>query len=424
MLHFVKTVFLSLVFGIIAPSLVEADTIEVTLETIEKNFLEKNLFLLSSKYDVDISKAKIIQAKLWENPNLFIDQNIYNQYTDKVFDVTKTGQTLIQVQQLFYLAGKRNKNVQLEKINSQLAEAQLYDILRTLKFELRTTYYDLFYKQQSLGMYNTQIQSLLKTVQIYRDQYKNGNIPLKEVVRLQAFLTSLEMERKNLLFTISEDLSTLYTLTNDTIRPYYKATFNEAIIRQFEPSTLIVDTLVSQAYLNRSDIKISEINIQRAQQNLSVEKAYAYPDIRVGATWDRASNYIQNYYGVQVGIDIPMFNRNQGNIKVAEYYLDKAKMEHTLSQNSVQNEVLNAYRQVLIVDDIFHLNNDTYKAQFETLINGIIVNYQKRNIELIEFIDFYESYKTNVIQLHQLNTERMNSIEFLNYSVGIDVITY
>ena len=109
------------------------DSVKINLLQAEKKFLQNNLQLLASKYNINAARATIIQVDLWNNPNLSIGQNIYNKLTGKYFDVTKTGNTDIQIQQLFLLAGKRNDQIKIAEINTNIAEASFYNLLRTLK---------------------------------------------------------------------------------------------------------------------------------------------------------------------------------------------------------------------------------------------------------------------------------------------------
>ena len=54
------------------------DTVRLTLPEAEKMFLDSNLQLLAGRYNVDASKALIIQARLWPNPNLSISHALYS----------------------------------------------------------------------------------------------------------------------------------------------------------------------------------------------------------------------------------------------------------------------------------------------------------------------------------------------------------
>src|SRR6476469_9204880 len=83
------------------------DTTRLSLPDAELRFVQNNLALLAQRYSVTAAEAQIVQARLWDNPTVSIEQNTYNPQTSKVLDVTRTGNTALQVQQLFALAGRR-----------------------------------------------------------------------------------------------------------------------------------------------------------------------------------------------------------------------------------------------------------------------------------------------------------------------------
>lgn len=400
------------------------DTVELSVTEAENNFIRRNLLLLATNYDIESSKAQVIQARLWPNPTIEVQQGIYDPNTEKVFDASGTGQSSVEVSQLINIAGARNKNVTLQKINSELAEAQLYDLLRTLKFELRSTAYDLYYKQQSLQMYESQIESLKETVALYEAQYKRGNVPSREVIRLQAFLISLENEKYSIIRSVHEDLQYLYILTGDTIRPYYKIALPEGYAESFSNETYPVDSLFSTALENRSDVRIKQLEVSQTRQIHVLEKANAYPGLHVGGVWDRQSNYIRNYTGVVVGFDLPVFNRNQGNIKIAQNNYEKSLINLKYVEQNVMSEVLTAYRQVSDYNTLYRNKDNNLIDEFDKMIVGFITNYQKRNITLIEFIDFYETYKNYINSVYELRGNRLQAIEYLNFTTGVDVYEF
>lgn len=417
-------VFIACTTTLFAGIRVQTDTIELSVAEAENNFIARNLMLLASNYDIESSKAQIIQARLWPNPIVELQQGIYDPNTKKVFDASGTGQSSIQINQLINIAGSRNKNVTLQKINAELAEAQLYDLLRTLKFELRSTAFDLYYKQKTIEMYDTQIISLRQTVTLYEAQYKRGNVPSREIIRLQAFLISLENEKYAMNRTIHEDLEYLYILTGDTIRPYYKIVIPDAYAESFSNELYSIDSLYQVALENRSDVKIKQLEVLQNKQRHILEKSNAYPGLYVGGVWDRQSNYIRNYTGVVVGFDLPVFNRNQGNIKIADNNYQKSKLNLEYVEQIVLSEVLTAFRQVSDYNSLYRNKNNNIKEEFDVMIVGFVSNYQKRNITVIEFIDFYETYKNYVNSVYELRGNRLQAIEYLNYTTGVDIYEF
>jgi cobalt-zinc-cadmium efflux system outer membrane protein len=97
-----------------------ADTISITLNDAETFFLKNNYNLLAQKYGVDAQKALVRQAKLFNNPNIYFENSVYNpnKTTGSKFfpmangtfgDIHNMGETVIQYNWLFSIAGKRKR---------------------------------------------------------------------------------------------------------------------------------------------------------------------------------------------------------------------------------------------------------------------------------------------------------------------------
>ena len=255
------------------------DTVAITLQQAEGRFLKNNLQLLAARFNIDAAKAAVIQAELWNNPNLSIEQNAYNKFTKRYFDVTKTGNTDIQVQQLILLAGKRDKQIRLAEINSQIAENSFYDLLRALKFELRTNFFDLYFLQQSLAFYNETIPNVRKTVAAAEVIYQKRSILLSEVLRLKSLLFSLENERLGLLNQASEIEHGMGVLLHDTsgAASYFVPQLDNNAIDSLQVDALSLQDVIATALEKRPDYKNAETQIQYEETNLSLQKAMRSP---------------------------------------------------------------------------------------------------------------------------------------------------
>lgn len=76
------------------------DTVQPTLAQTEQRFVQSNLQLLTQRFDVTATQTQILQARLWENPVMSAEQNIHNSETGYTFDLTRTDESILQVQQL------------------------------------------------------------------------------------------------------------------------------------------------------------------------------------------------------------------------------------------------------------------------------------------------------------------------------------
>ncbi len=400
------------------------DTVAITLQQAEERFLKNNLQLLAARFNIDASKAAIDQAELWSNPNISIEQNAYNKFTKKFFDVTKTGNTEVQLQQLILLAGKRDKQIRLAEINTQIAENTFYDLLRALKFELRTNFFDLYFLQQSLAFYDETIPNVRKTVAATEAIYQKRSILLSEVLRLKSLLFSLENERLGLLNQASEIEHGMSVLLRDTSGSflYFVPQLDRTMLDSLQIDTLSLQDVVATALEKRPDYKNAQTQVQYEDANLSLQKAMRIPDLTVGATYSRAGSYIPDYYALTLSIDLPIFNRNQGNVEISENTLEANKLLREYSRKTLEKEIATAYRKAMDTDSLFRAFDKKFTGEYKTLVEGMDADYQKRNITIIEFTDFYESYRTSMLQMNQLQNDRLDAFEGLNYAAGTSLI--
>ena len=400
-----------------------ADTLHFKLYDAEQLFLKNNLTLLAQKYNVDAVKAQIVQAKLFQNPNVNIEQGIYNQYTNKYFDLSKTGETAIELDKEIHLAGQRNKNIKVANYNYQMSEYGFYDLIRTLKYTLRTDFFNLYFFIQSDKVYDNEIKALQQLTAQYAIELPKGYVSRDELLRLQAQLISLQGERISIYSSI-DDLEKEMALLLHTDSTYLVPDVNTDSLNAVSTSALNYQQLLQAATQNRSDVKASQMNIQLQQENLSLQRATGVPDLSLGLAYDRSGSYIPDYKALTIGFDIPVFNRNQGNIAQAKDYIQMSQIQFQSKQDSVNHEVQNAYKKTVEADNIYKSFPNTFAADYSTEIIGVLDNFKKRNINMLQFLDFYDSYKQSMVQLYQLQSNRMDAFETLNFVTGKTLFPY
>lgn len=119
-----------------------------------------------------------------------------------------------------------------------------------------------------------------------------------------------------------------------------------------------------------------------------------------------------------VKFPLPLFNRNQGEIKKARIAIDAGKVQLQQQDAQLENEVYNSYTSALRTENLYQGFDKNFNADFDKLIAEVIKNFKNRNIGLIEFLDFYDSYKASTLQMNSLKYERMNAKEEINFVTG------
>lgn len=390
------------------------DTLRLSLSDAENLFLSNNLDLIAQKYSIDSAKATVITARLYDNPEFSISNAFYNPSNHRFFDP----ETSAQVSQLIKLAGKRKKSIDLAKAGIDIAQFQFYDLLRTLRYVLRSDFYNIYYQEQSAKLYQLEISSLQKMVPVFSEQVSKGYMAQVDLLRIQSQLYTLQAEYDNLQTNINDIQSELKVL----IRANPSAYFTPIVSSAFDKGTLIASTdyqsLIDSAIVNRPDLQMLNANIVYSNYNLTLQKAYAKPDITLNANYDRLGGYVKDFNSIGISIPLPFFNRNQGNIKNAEIQQQVNKTQYESGIDKIKSEVTNNYITALRAEKLLQGFDPTFEESMKNLIGQVAINFQKKNLTMLEFLDYYDSYKQNVLQINQLRFNKMNALEQLNLSIG------
>jgi cobalt-zinc-cadmium efflux system outer membrane protein len=401
------------------------DTLRINWDEAQKSFLDNNLPLIIQKFNIEASKAQILQAKLYANPNVTLEQGLISR------SVVANGESLgpyaqrsLQVQQLFLLAGKRNKNIQMARLNAQMTEYEFFDLMRTLIYSLNSNFFELAFQLKTVSVYQQEATTIRRLVVAYRELQKDGNAALKDVVRLESSLFSLESDLYQLELAIAQNQADLRVLLGMKTNTFLLPLINDNALDSASIKNHTLDHLIVLAEENRYDVKVQETTVHMAATNLSLQKAYRIPDIILGYTYDRAGSYVNNYQGVTLQTNLPFFNRNQGNIQTADLQLKSDQKALEQARVELNNDVILSYTQALKTEGLYQNFDKQFVRSFNTLMQGVVEGYEKKTISLVEFMDFFDSYKQNVVQFNNLRNNRIQSYLKVNFSVAKNIFTF
>jgi outer membrane protein, heavy metal efflux system len=408
------TVLLSLFFS----HTFSQDSLRISINDADKLFMEKNLLYAAGQLNVDAQKAMEIQAKLYPNPEFSAGINAYDADNKKAFYTGRNGEKTFDFQQLILLGGKRKNQIKLSQENSKQSVYQLENLLRNLKYELHTNLYSLHFDLRTLTKYNSQLNQLDTIINSYEVQVKKGNIPLKEVVRLKSTFIRLNNDKTDLLQSIQQSQKELQVILHSS--QFILPIVDSEQVKSFE-ALLPIDSLQILAYKNRDDLKASDVNRSIADLNYKYQKSLAVPDLNLGTSYDQMGGAFNHQFLLTVGIPLPIWNRNQGNIKYAQTQQKIATVNMQLQQTVVESEVKEAWANMYRSIQEYQKIRQVYNNDFADVYTGMQTNFLKRNISIVEFVDFFESYNETVAEVYRIRKQLMLSAENINYTIAYPV---
>ena len=264
------------------------------------------------------------------------------------------------------------------------------------------------------------MEQLNKLLNAQKAEFNAGNIAKKEYLRIQALIISLQQDMtgnaKNMNDAQAELKTVLGITGNKFILPVLPETEQPEI-----PAANILQ-LVDSAKRYNTDYQQEVYQLQYNRQNLRLQKALSVPDLTVGPEFDQNANYTPNYYGLSISLPLPVWDRNQGNIKSVKAQVKQEEALVTSADQKLQNDVMNAYQKLLYMNRLSSDNNTQFYKDYYELQKNILESYNKRQISLIEFLEYFNDYQdVRQKQLQQMLDLRLAK-EDLNDIVGIDIV--
>jgi cobalt-zinc-cadmium efflux system outer membrane protein len=243
-------------------------------------------------------------------------------------------------------------------------------------------------------------------------------VSFKEFARLQALQFNLENEKIEVLKDASEKQSNLILLTGDSLSRLIKPVISLSVYDVINADSYNLAQLIDTGLNKRYDLKMSDAAIVSETTNLSLQKAMRIPDLTIGARYDKAGSYIHNYNAISLGFDLPFWNRNQGNIKISENKIEEDKAIKNQKELEVKSEITRAFARFIETDKLYKTSSDKFDNKYEKLFEGLADAYKAHTISLLEFVDYYETYKDSKNEFFKLLNNRLDAIEELNLATG------
>lgn len=404
-----------LLFFSLLEGFAQGDTLSLTIRQADKIFLAANFQLMASSMNIEAQRAQEIQAKLYPNPVLTADFNAIDPENNQAFNVGSGGQQSLQLEQLIILGGKRKSQMDLAKTSTQMAELALQDLLRQLKFQLHTGLFLLSQKQVLISKYDKQLSLLDEIVSAYEGQIPKGNIPLKDLVRLKGVYLNLSNERAAIYGDYFDQMTKVQTLlqTKKIVSPIVSEDEIKAFVLPVK-----VEDLFQEAIANRPDLLMSQKDLVFAQQYFSLQQKLAKPDVTLFASYDQRGGAFQRQVNIGFAVPLMFWNKNQGNIKTAQAQIQSKGFEYEGLKSQVLAEVNGTYLQYQQTVKEYMKNSKLYNDDFEVTLRGMTENFQKGNVSVIEFVDFFESYNNALSEMARTKIQLATSIEQIKLSTG------
>jgi cobalt-zinc-cadmium efflux system outer membrane protein len=362
------------------------------------------------------NQAQEITANLRPNPTLGADSQFIPIFAPQDFsadNLNLTQQFDIGLGYLFERGHKRQRRLQAARDQTAVTRAQVADAERSLAFNVGQQFVSVLLAESSLQFALQDLQDFQQTVDIADAQYKAGDISEGDLLKIKLQLLQFQTDASSARLAKVQALAGLRELIGYDAAP---AGFDVTGDLAYVPLKSKVEDLQVMALRERPDLQAAVLGVTAAQSQILLAKANAKVD--VNGTYDFSHTGGENSASIFVGFDLPIFNRNQGEIARTRYALTQAQELQQSASDTVMTDVASAYEAVKSNDEVVQLYVSGYLKQASDSRDISEYAYKAGSASLLDFLDAERSYRSTQLAYRQALASYMTALEQLKQAVG------
>lgn len=362
------------------------------------------------------NQAQEITANLRPNPTFDADTQFVPFFSPQDF----SGENLNQTQQfdlgigyLFERGHKRQRRLQAARDQTAVTRAQVADAERTLAFNVGQQFVSVLLAESNLQFALQDLKSFQQTVDIGEAQFKAGYIGEADYLKIKLQLLQFQTDVSSARLAKVQALVGLRQFLGYNAVP---ADFDVIGDLAYQPLKGNLEDFQTKALRERPDFRAAELGITAAQSQILLAKADAKVD--VNGTYDFTHVSGENTASIFANFQLPIFNRNQGEIARTGYVLTQAKEQEQSASDTVLSDVANAYSAMRSNDEVVKLYTSGYLKQAQDSRDISEYAYKRGAASLLDFLDAERSYRSVQLAYRQALGSYMTALEQLKEAVG------
>jgi outer membrane protein, heavy metal efflux system len=362
------------------------------------------------------NQAQEITANLRPNPVLGADAQfipIFNPSDFSSEDLDLAQQFDIGVSYLFERGHKRQSRLRAAQDQTAVTRTQVTDAERTLAFNVGQQFVSVLLAESTLAFALQDLQSFQTTVDIAEVQLKDGAISEGDYLKIKLQLLQFQTDVSAARLAKAQALVGLRQFLGYNAVP---ADYDVIGDLAYLPVKANLEDLQAKALKTRPDFQGALLGVTAAQSQIRLAKANGKVD--VNGTFDFTHTAGQNTASVFTNFELPIFNRNQGEIARTGYALTQAQEQQEAASDSVLSDVANAYEAVRSNDEVVQLYTSGYLKQAQDSRDINEYAYKRGAASLLDFLDAERSYRSVQLAYRQTLASYMTALEQLKQAVG------
>jgi cobalt-zinc-cadmium efflux system outer membrane protein len=388
----------------------------ISLDQAIELAIQHNHTLLAERTTIQQNEAEETTANLRSNPVLMGDSQFLPFFQPSQFSadyIDNSAQFDLGVSYLFERGKKRQHRLQAAKDTTAVSRSQVADNERTLTFNVASGFINVELAESTLELATEDLKSFQNAVDISEARYKAGDIGEDDLLKIKLQMLQFQTDVSAAQLSRVQGLSDLRQLLGyESVGADYDVTGSF----DYQAVKGNLDDFQATALENRPDLKAANLGVNSANSQLALQKADGKRDVTGQATYTHLA--YSNDVSLFGQIQLPIFDRNQGEIARAGFAVTQAQEQARFTSGQVMTDVRDAFEGLRSNDQIVSLYRSGYLDEAQQSRDITEYAYRHGAASLLDFLDAERSYRATQLSYRQALASYLLALEQLRQAVG------
>ena len=383
--------------------------------------------LLAARQRLAIAEGRLVQAGLRPNPTL------ESEYGSPRFLGGEAEQDIsIGLSQTFELGGKRSRRIAVAELELNQTRAEVLALERRLSVEVRTAYAEALAAARQLDVLERLIAADEEVVRAVEARLKEG-----DVAPLDVNLTKVEADRLRIQAIQAKKEIEIQLLQ---IRTLIGADITESLRIAPQPERpprldLGLNELTEIALKERADLQAAKIGERLGGARVDLARANAVPNIAGKIRYSRNKQIIDfppvlrvapfpqtdSSLTFGVAVDLPFFNRNQGEIAAATGEKVQAVRQQEFLEATVKRDVAIALLKYRAAAEALVVYSTQILPRAEANLQSVRSAYGLGEFSIFEVVAEQRRLTENFTGYNQTLRDYYTALAELEAAIGVTI---
>jgi cobalt-zinc-cadmium efflux system outer membrane protein len=382
--------------------------------------IDRNQTLRGQRLAIDASIADQTTAALKPNPNLAFGADGFTPFSPRQVTWDFLGNEVSYSTSLSYTferGGKRAKRTTVAEDTTDVTRKNVLDLERQLRFQAEQAFVSALLAKSALDLAQQDLKSFSEVVEINRQRVASGDLAQGDFYRISLQKLQFEQDVSAAQLNLIQAKAALRQLMGfESLADDFEVDGTLA----FVSPVVNLEDLKRQALDNRPDVQAATAGVALARDTVALELGNRAQDLDGNLSYSHTGP--GNTIGLGAAINLPIHDRNQGNIAHSQIAVRQAVEAEAAARFAAVTDVVNAYAALETNEKIVNLYESGYLDQARRSLEITTYVYQHGAGTLLDLLDAERTYRSTELAYRDALAAGMTSLKQINFAVGKQVI--